>query len=348
MSRPLRKRYHGAKYHVTCRGNARQTIFYSAADYERFLEQLDNAVERDGIILFAYCLMPNHFHLFLETPHGNIDHFVGRLCTAYAMYFRYKHDRPGHCFQGRYKATLVAGDDYCVRLIRYIHLNPVKVETVKGWGGRRKWEFLRTYCWSSLPGYLNPQSARNFVDYRWLMWFHKAGGRRAMAAYAGYIKALIEENDPLLTESFHRSSYAFGDESFVNEVERWHCDESSRQKVPSDYTMPVTKPIALDKIADEVTEAFNISRETLLSPHHHHGVARAVFIELACTIGERSQRELARWWGHVSEHAIGKQRQRYKSIFAASSEGCAMMKSIRKKLQPGEMSNIKWLLKNSE
>ena len=162
-----------------------------------------------------------------------------------------------------------------------------------------------------------------------------------MVAYVGYIKALIEENDPLLAESFHRSSYAFGDESFVNEVERWHCDESSRQKVPSDYTVPVTtKPIALDQIADAVTIAFNISRETLLSSHHHHGMARAVFIELACTIGEQSQRELARWCGHVSEHAISKQRQRYKPILVMSSEGCAMMKSIRKKLQADRISNV--------
>ena len=76
--------------------------------------------------------MPNHIHLEVETPRGNLPRFMQRLTTAYGMYFRYKKRRPGHCFQGRYGAKLVDGDDYLLRLTRYIHLNPVRTQAMKG------------------------------------------------------------------------------------------------------------------------------------------------------------------------------------------------------------------------
>jgi len=55
--------------------------------------------------------MPNHFHLFVETPQASLGRFMGRLTTAYAMYWRHRHRKPGHCFQNRYNAPLVEGDD---------------------------------------------------------------------------------------------------------------------------------------------------------------------------------------------------------------------------------------------
>jgi REP element-mobilizing transposase RayT len=90
MPRKWRIRFVGARYHVTSRGNGRETIFYSDQDRERFLEQLDAALAADGVMLYAYCLMPNHYHLLVETPLGNIQRFMHRLNTAYSMYFRYK------------------------------------------------------------------------------------------------------------------------------------------------------------------------------------------------------------------------------------------------------------------
>ena len=131
MPRPWRITYSGAKYHITSRGNGRQDIFLCDEDYARFLEQLTLALEEDEVILYSYVLMTNHYHLFVETPLGNIKRFMQRLNTAYGAYYRYKHSKPGHCFQGRYGAKLVGGDDYIVRLTRYIHLNPVKIKKMK-------------------------------------------------------------------------------------------------------------------------------------------------------------------------------------------------------------------------
>ena len=72
MSRPLRVEYAGAFYHVINRGNAREKIFYGDKDRDRFLQYLAVASERFSIIIKSYCLMTNHYHLFIQTPEPNL------------------------------------------------------------------------------------------------------------------------------------------------------------------------------------------------------------------------------------------------------------------------------------
>ena len=131
MPRPPRIDFPDALYHVTSRGNGRATIFHSDADRERFLAQLADSLHTAAVVLHAYVLMDNHFHLLVHTPRGNLSRFMQRLCTAYAMYARYKHRRPGHQFQGRFKAKLVEDDVYLRVLRRYMHLNPVKTAAAR-------------------------------------------------------------------------------------------------------------------------------------------------------------------------------------------------------------------------
>ena len=153
MPRPWRLRFAGAKYHLTQRGNGGQAVFLGADDYGRFLEQLDHCLEANGVKLYAYCLMPNHYHLLAETPLGNVQRFMQRLNTSYAMYFRYKHTRPGHCWQGRYGAKLVKADEYILRVTRYIHLNPIKVQAFADRPRSELLEHLDGWLWSSYAGY---------------------------------------------------------------------------------------------------------------------------------------------------------------------------------------------------
>ena len=91
MARAWRIRYAVAKYHVTVRGNGRQCVFHDDDYYFRFIEQLSEALEKDQVVLYAFALMPNHFHLLIETPFGNIQRFMQRLNTSYSMYHRYKY-----------------------------------------------------------------------------------------------------------------------------------------------------------------------------------------------------------------------------------------------------------------
>ena len=131
MARSLRLEFVGALYHLTGRGNARQKIFLDEEDRHRFLEFLGKEVEQQGWLLYAYCLMDNHYHLLLETPEPNRVAGRRRLNGVYTQAFNRRHRRVGHLLQGRYKAILVDRDAYLLELCRYVVLNPVRAKAVK-------------------------------------------------------------------------------------------------------------------------------------------------------------------------------------------------------------------------
>lgn len=149
MSRPLRIEFPNAVYHVFSRGNERKEIFRTNIDYELFLGILKDSSDRFDFLVHAWCLMPNHFHLLLETKDSNLSHAMKRLLGLYTVRFNRRHQRSGHLFQGRYKALLVDKDNYFLELSRYIHLNPVKAKLVQAPEGHR---------WSSMKYFLKDKS----------------------------------------------------------------------------------------------------------------------------------------------------------------------------------------------
>ena len=88
MARPARIGRENGLYHVTSRGNARSDIFRRDGDRERFLDRLGYNLETFEVILHAYVLMDNHFHLVVRTPQANLSAFMQRLLTSYALYAR--------------------------------------------------------------------------------------------------------------------------------------------------------------------------------------------------------------------------------------------------------------------
>jgi len=146
MARPLRIEYEGAFYHITARGNEKKTIFRSDHDLTRFLALLQRMHERYRILVHAYVLMANHYHLILETPKANLISTLHDLNTAYTNYFNRRYNRTGHLFQGRYRSLIVEKDAYLLQLSRYVHLNPVRAGVVNR---------PEDYHWSSYPTYLS-------------------------------------------------------------------------------------------------------------------------------------------------------------------------------------------------
>ena len=121
----------GLLYHVIVRGNQRQTTFRSALDYQTYLDRLERYCGQYGVRIYAYCLMPNHVHLLLESGVTPVARFMQGLQQSYTQYFNRTHRKVGHLFQGRYKAIICDRDKYLLALVRYIHLNPVRAGLVK-------------------------------------------------------------------------------------------------------------------------------------------------------------------------------------------------------------------------
>ena len=121
----------GVLYHVIVRGNQRQKTFATDGDYQAYMERLAKYRRKHDYAVYAYCLMPNHVHLLVESSARPLGKFMQGLQQSYTQYFNLKHRKTGHLFEGRYKAIICQKDQYLLELIRYIHLNPVRAGMVK-------------------------------------------------------------------------------------------------------------------------------------------------------------------------------------------------------------------------
>jgi putative transposase len=125
MARGPRLDAPGALHHVRARGIERRPIFEDDADREDFLNRLACLVEERALKVFAWALMPNHVHLLVQTGAQALHRSMRALLAGYASRFNRRHDRAGHLFQNRYKSTLCDDDTYFLKLVHYVHLNPV-------------------------------------------------------------------------------------------------------------------------------------------------------------------------------------------------------------------------------
>lgn len=112
------------------RGIERSEIFGDDQDRKFFLSRLGELLKESNTPIYAFALIPNHFHLLLRREETPISTVMRRLLTGYAIYFNKKYSRSGHLFQNRYKATICQDDPYLLELIRYIHLNPVRANLI--------------------------------------------------------------------------------------------------------------------------------------------------------------------------------------------------------------------------
>lgn len=206
MVRPLRLEYAGAFYHVFNRGNRREITFRDEQDYKFFQMVLIDSAQRCNVHLFAWCLMPNHFHLVLRTPEANVSVFMRRLMTRYAMRFNRRHGLVGHVFQGRYKAVVCEEEAYFLQLIRYVHQNPL------GKGKRPLVSRLDLWPWSSHPAYC---AAKNLPGTN-VMEGLKRFGARPSEAVKNYLQ-FIGQLDASVDERFE-SNGIYGSDLFIEEA----------------------------------------------------------------------------------------------------------------------------------
>src|SRR5882757_9477442 len=168
MARPIRVEFEGAVYHVTARGNERRRIYRSDGDRTRFLETLAETVKEHGLRVHGYCLMPNHYHLLVETPRGNLSRAIGWLQTTYTIRFNHRYRRSGHLLQGRFKAQLVEANNYAMELLRYVHLNPVRPRNKAQAVPAERRGALNVYRWSSHGAYGGRIAAPEWLCTDWL------------------------------------------------------------------------------------------------------------------------------------------------------------------------------------
>lgn len=228
MARPLRIEYEGAVYHITSRGNARQDIFLDDEDRLSFLKILSDVVARYNWVCHAYCLMPNHYHLLVETPDANLSRGMRQLNGLYTQTFNRRHGRVGHLLQGRYKAILVEKESYLLELARYIVLNPVRTKLVR---------HPRAWRWSSYRATAGEERAPDFLTVDWILsQFHRDRdlARRKYSKFVGQGRG-VNVWDKL------RGGVILGTEGFVRELKPLLQEKTLTVEIPRRERL-VTRP----------------------------------------------------------------------------------------------------------
>ncbi len=148
MGRPKRSDAGGYCYHMLNRANLRATIFHKPADFDAFEKILDEALDQYEIDLFAYCLMPNHYHLLVRPRTDGImarfGQYVG-LTHTQRYHAHYHTTGQGHLYQGRYKSFPVQSDEHFLTVARYVERNAYAAKLCQQ---PEQWTYGSLYHWT--------------------------------------------------------------------------------------------------------------------------------------------------------------------------------------------------------
>jgi putative transposase len=130
MPRPDRVFIEGGVYHVYNRIGRGERVLEREREADTFVELLRRVVRRDGLTVYAWCLMSNHYHLAVRTGAVSLDRPMRSLQQLVTRGVNARQKVFGPLWQGRYRAKLVEDQRYLDQLLIYIHLNPVSAGIV--------------------------------------------------------------------------------------------------------------------------------------------------------------------------------------------------------------------------
>ena len=242
------------------RGNRKATIFTDDADCIEFLQLLERVAERLDWRLWAFCLMPNHYHLLVETSSPTLQRGMQYLNGSYAQYFNRRRELVGHVFQGRYKALLVDKETYALQVVRYIVRNPVRAGLCAS---------LADWRWSSHRATLGDAVPPSFLaPARVLHFFGTA--RTSRTHYDKFVSLSAFDEEALVSPGPNRA--VLGDDAFV-------------------------RTLAVDTPVDQLEHARPDRVFKTLSRYQREHLSRNAAIRAAYAGGAFSQAAIARHFG---------------------------------------------------
>jgi putative transposase len=216
MSRPLRIEFPGAIYHLTSRGDRRESIYRDDTDRRSQLTIIAHATDRFDAQVLAYCLMGNHYHLVMHTRQANLSRLMRQINGVYTQTYNRRHGLTGHVFQGRYKAILVDRDAYLLALCRYVERNPVAAGMVRS-PGDWAWSSYRAHVdLAPTPGWLDTDGLHGYLRGRPVE--SLADRRRACARYAALVDQASESDATFWQDALHGQVF-LGDETFAEQMQ---------------------------------------------------------------------------------------------------------------------------------
>lgn len=320
MARALRVEYPGAIYHVTVRGNAQQDIFRDETDHRLLNARLAESIQTYQVRLYLFCQMDNHFHLVLETPSGNLGRFMQSVLTGYTVCYNLRHRCHGHLTQGRYGARLVAGDEYLLKLSRYVHLNPVKVKGKITQPLSERMEYLHAYAWSSYRSYIGLAKRLEWVDYGPMLALMGGRGKERMERYQCFVEEGVAENDEEFIAAMSRSARSIGGDDFQEWVNERHAELLKERRHPEDVTLRREMGRCLEPgtVLTAVASAAGTTVEGLKA-RRRNWIWKGIAARLLVTQAGLTRRECAGWLGVRAGSVVGYQIKRAGVVLEADA-----------------------------
>ena len=237
MPRTARKKSSESLYHIMSRSISEINLFQCNEDKDYYLLLLKKYISKYHCSIYAYCLMDNHVHLYINSQGYDISRFMHCLNSAYVNYFNRRYKRHGHLFQGRFASNIVTTDVYSLTLSAYIHNNP---KDVQGYDGREE-----DYPYSSLGIYIGKRKNNDgLVDTSFVLSVFSNNKKKAAQKYYEFTKmmkgtGIMTEIDDDIMEAYTENEYRNEKEHIErnvnpNEVVRMVCEltgESSTQSI---------------------------------------------------------------------------------------------------------------------
>jgi len=252
MARPWRIQFPGAAYHVMARGNDGQDIFVDDDDRLDMLGLLGRMSSRFNTEVLAFCLMTNHFHLFIRTPAANLSKAMHWLNGTYTSRFNRRRSRSGHLLQGRYKSVLVADDSYWLALSAYIHLNPVRAGLVKN---------PSQYEWSSFRDHSRARPRHDWLRADRTLAFFGAGAT-ARRRYRRHVLSLAGKPESFWEEI--RGAVFLGEREQWERMKREH-PPSGRRDAVVEFNLRPGRAVDFKEELSLVAEVFGAPAEEILA-----------------------------------------------------------------------------------
>jgi REP element-mobilizing transposase RayT len=260
MPRTARLDIAGVLQHVIVRGVERRDIFLDDDDRQSFRDRFSNLLIQTGTECLAWSLMSNHAHFLLRPTQGKLGQFMRRLLTGHAVTCNLRHHRSGHLFQNRYKSIICEEDPYLLELVRYIHLNPLRVGLVKDMAE------LNGYPWSGHAVVMGRRELTGQNAEEVLKYF----GKRTKPAREKYQKfvadgILLGRRNELVGGGLKRVLKLAGNELITAYDDRilGSADFVEQLKQEKEVSEKLVVRIALDKLVERVAEIAGVAPKVL-------------------------------------------------------------------------------------
>ncbi len=309
MPRPARIEFPGATYFIAAQALPDQPLFKDDIDRRRFLEIIDNAVRRYGLLLHAFTILNDGYRLLVETPNSNLTKAMQYINSHYTAYVNTRRNSNKQLFKGRYLSTVIEKERYLLKLTRYIHLLPLE----KGIADQPS-----SYPWSSYSQYVLPNDQPPSVYTKDVSWYFEGSQQRIRNRFKQIVDSGIGF-DMSATTILLKKTRILGSAKFSETMK-----DNSSDIVP-DKTDPKL-------IIDECAKFYNVDAITVVDNHTKPNPSRNAAIFLCRNMTDIPLEKLGEMFG-VGPSSICNTAKRVEANRRSEEELAKALKQIESNIR---------------